>query len=197
MTVVEQADKEKAINILTLAFDQNKSVNYVVKQGDNRVDRIRQLMGYSFDYCKKFGEVYKSNDDNAFALILYPERKKTTFKSIVWDTQLATNVIGFSRVMQVLNREGLIKKHHPKEPFAYLWFIGVDPAQQGKGIGSKLLKDVINMNEKKERPIYLETSVDKNLPWYKSFGFEIYQELNLGYNLFLLRRLARHPQLAI
>jgi hypothetical protein len=194
MTVAEQADKQKAVDILTLAFDQNKSVNYVVKQGNDRVERIRQLMAYSFEYCKEFGEVYKSDDGKAFALTLYPERKRTTLKSIMWDAQLAANVIGLRRVMQVLNRESLIKKHHPKQLITYLWFIGVEPGQQGQGVGSKLLKDVINMNEKNKRPIYLETSVDKNLSWYESFGFEIYQKLNLSYDLFLLRRPVGHRE---
>jgi hypothetical protein len=188
MEVAERADRQQAVNILTLAFDQNMSVNYVVKPGTKRVDRVKQLMGYSFDYCKEFGEVYKSDNGNAFVLLLYPDRKKPTFKSIIWDIHLTSNVIGVSRIIQVLNRETLIKKNHPKIPFTHLWFIGVDPAQQGKGVGSKLINEVITLNEQKRRPIYLETSVDKNLSWYKNLGFEIYNTLELGYQLHLLRK---------
>jgi ribosomal protein S18 acetylase RimI-like enzyme len=154
-------------------------------------------MGYSFDYCKEFGEVYMSDDGRAFALVLFPEKKKASLKSMMWDAKLASNVIGFSRVMQVLNRETLIKKNHPRQPITYLWFIGVDPRLQGKGVGSTLLKTVIEMSERKERPIYLETSVDKNLPWYKSFGFEIYKTIDLSYDLFLLRRVVSHPELTV
>jgi ribosomal protein S18 acetylase RimI-like enzyme len=193
MRIANQADRQHVINVLTLAFDQNKSVNYVVKQDVYRVDRIRQLMEYSFEYCKAFGEVYLSDDAKACAFILFPDRKKTTFKSILWDAKLASKVIGLPRVFQVLKRESLIKQNHPKQPITYLWFIGVDPHAQGKGIGSKLLNDVISMNEKKQRPIYLETSVEKNLAWYRSFGFEIYKTLELSYNLFLLRRVAHPP----
>ena len=70
----------------------------------------------------------------------------------------------------------------------YLWFIGVDPEHQNEGIGSILLDDIIEDSERKRRPIYLETSTVKNLPWYKKFGFQIYHELNLSYKLFFLKR---------
>jgi ribosomal protein S18 acetylase RimI-like enzyme len=193
MRIANQADRQQAVSILTSAFDENKSVNYVVKQDEHRIARISQLMEYSFDYCREFGDVYISDDSKACALVLFPDRKKTTLKTMFWDAKLASKVIGFGRVMQVLKRESLIKQNHPKAPITYLWFIGVDPQHQGKGAGSQLLKDVINMNEKKQRPIYLETSVDKNLEWYRSFGFEIYKKLELSYSLFLLRRVAHPP----
>ncbi len=43
------------------------------------------------------------------------------------------------------------------------------------------------------RPIYLATSTMKNLPWYKKSGFEVYNELDLGYNLFFLKRESKQP----
>jgi GNAT superfamily N-acetyltransferase len=88
----------------------------------------------------------------------------------------------------VLKRESMIKNNHPKEPFAYLWFIGVNPPKQNRGIGSAFIKEVIRKCEKEERPIYLETSVERNLPFYQKFGFEIFQSLDLSYKLYHLRR---------
>jgi ribosomal protein S18 acetylase RimI-like enzyme len=70
----------------------------------------------------------------------------------------------------------------------YLWFIGVDPNEQHNGIGSALLNEVIREGTKKNRSIYLETSTLKNIPWYEKFGFKIYNELDLGYKLFFLRK---------
>lgn len=70
---------------------------------------------------------------------------------------------------------------------SYLWFIGVDPEYQNTGIGTQLLHDVIAYSRQKNRPVYLETSTLKNLPWYKKVGFQIYQELDLTYKLFFLK----------
>ena len=182
------SDKAKIIEILTRSFDDNKSVNYVVKQDQNRVERIRNLMDYSFNVCNEFGEVWMSDDQQACALILFPDKKRSSFRTLLWDLKLALSVIGIDRVSAVLKREAMIKSNHPKEPIAYLWFIGVNPQLQGKGVGSAFIKEVIQECERKKRPIYLETSMEKNLPFYKKFGFEIFQSLQLSYTLYQLRR---------
>lgn len=181
--------KSLVVDILSMSFDDNKSVNYVVKQDSNRQARIRGLMEYSFDICNAFGDVWMANDDQACALVLYPDKKRSTLNAILWDAKLALSVIGLSRVSQVLSRESKIKSFHPKERFTYLWFIGVTPELQNKGKGSQLLHEIINESESQGRPIYLETSVDRNLPWYQKFDFEVFQELNLTYRLYMLRRL--------
>jgi ribosomal protein S18 acetylase RimI-like enzyme len=181
-------DKQLVIDILQEAFDDNKSVNYVVRQDNNRLTRIRGLMEYSFNVCNAFGEVWISEDNQACALILFPDRKRTSFRTLLWDLKLALSVIGMDRVNAVLKRESLIKSNHPKIPIAYLWFIGVNPELQNKGIGSSFIREVIAECERKKRPIYLETSMEKNIPFYKKFGFEIFQSLNLSYTLYQLRR---------
>jgi ribosomal protein S18 acetylase RimI-like enzyme len=70
----------------------------------------------------------------------------------------------------------------------YLWFIGVDRNEQNKEIGSALIKEVIEDAHFKQKPVYLETSTLKNIPWYEKFGFQIYNELDLGYSLFFLKK---------
>ncbi|WP_369127520.1 GNAT family N-acetyltransferase [Terrimonas pollutisoli] len=70
----------------------------------------------------------------------------------------------------------------------YLWFIGVDPAFQGKGTGSQLMREIIADSKSASRVLCLETSTVKNIPWYQQFGFVIYNELNFGYTLFFLKR---------
>ena len=184
--------KTLIVDILSKSFDDNKSVNYVVKQDAKRKERIGGLMEYSFNVCHAFGEVWISDDEQACALILLPDRKQTTLNALLWDAKLALSVIGLSRVGSVLGRETRIKSFHPKEPFCYLWFIGVNTELQGKGKGSLLLNEIIKESERKGRPIYLETSVERNLPWYQNHGFEIFHSLNLTYTLYLLRKVSDH-----
>lgn len=181
-------DNQLVIEILEKAFDDNKSVNYVVKQDQKRRERIKGLMEYSFNVCNAFGEVWISDDQQACALILHPDQKRTSLRTLIWDLKLAFSVVGIDRVGTVLKRESMIKSNHPKQPFSYLWFIGVNPQRQNKGIGSAFIMDVINECERKKRPIYLETSMEKNLPFYKKFGFEIFHSLDLSYTLYHLRR---------
>ena len=180
-------DKDRIVGILTRSFDDNKSVNYIVKQDGKRADRIKTLMRYSFDVCQLFGDVFLSDDKKACALIVKPDEKKTTLKSILLDAKLAIKCIGLSNIKKAMARESKIKSLHPKHSFYYLWFIGVDPEEQNKGIGSHLLQEVIKESKLQQRPIYLETSTLKNLPWYQKFGFQIFEELDFGYKLFCLK----------
>lgn len=180
--------KSLVVNLLTKSFDANQSVNYIVKQDAKRINRISDLMDYSFEVCYLFGEVFLSDDEKGCALVIYPDKKKTTLKSVLLDVKLILSAVGLKNIKKTLTRESIINKIQPKELKYYLWFIGVDPKHQNEGIGSVLLNEIIEDSEHKKRPIYLETSTLKNLPWYKKFGFQIYYELDLTYKLFFLKR---------
>lgn len=181
--------KSKVLDILAQSFDSNPSVNHVVKQHHRRQQRIRALMDYSFKVCHAFGEVWLSEDEQACALVLHPDKKRVTLNAIGWDLQLCFSCIGLTRINMALKRESTIKAFHPKKPFTYLWFIGVTPSVQNKGIGGHLLKEVIQQSENLKRPIYLETSVESNVAWYQKHGFEKYHTLDMGYMLNMLRKI--------
>lgn len=189
MKKAEYTDKSLVVNILTKSFDDNQSVNYIVQQDSKRPQRITALMDYSFEVCHSFGEVFLSDDRKACALVLFPDQKRTTIKSILLDAKLILSCVGLKNIKKTLAREAIIKKIQPKELMYYLWFIGVDPEYQNTGIGSELLKELIADSKLKQRSIYLETSTLKNLPWYKKFGFNIYHEAELTYKLFFLKRM--------
>lgn len=179
------SDKKNVIDILYKSFLDNKSVNYIVKQDKQKSKRLRYLMEYSFDKCFLTGEIYLSDDRKGCVLITYPNRtKKNSLDLFLLDLKLVFKTITLSGVSKSLKRESLIKKHYPKSDFCYLWFIGVEPSMQGKGIGSSLLSAV----NKEDLPMYLETSTEQNLPLYKKFGFEVYNEIDIGYKLYMLRR---------
>ncbi|HWY37596.1 MAG TPA: GNAT family N-acetyltransferase [Bacteroidia bacterium] len=188
MIKVKSDDKTLIIDILSRSFDDNQSVNYIVKQDEKRIRRIRSLMDYSFEMCYQFGEVLLSDDRKACALILYPHLKTITLKSIWLDIKLTIQAIGLGGIKKALKREKKIKAKQPNKDMAYLWFVGVDPFYQNKGIGSNLIRMIIQYVNDKNLPIYLETSTLKNIPWYERFGFQVYDELNLGYPLYFLKR---------
>jgi ribosomal protein S18 acetylase RimI-like enzyme len=199
MKKVTLSDKDLVITILSTAFDKSKSINYITKQDRLRSERIKKLMEYSFDMCFTFGEIWMNEDENACALLLHPDKKRTTLRSIFWHAKLVMKVIGLTQIPAVLKREFFIKRKHPKySSFCYLWFIGVNPAEHNKGIGTKLLQDVMRYCDENRRPIYLETSIEENLSWYRKNGFEIFHSIDLSYKLHLLRRiktLKNHPHL--
>src|SRR5688572_4099269 len=96
------SDRSTVVDILVRSFDDNKSVNHVIKQDAIRKRRINTLMAYSFDVCFKFGKIWISDDGAGCALVLYPDKRKTTIESLIWDVKLAFGAIGISRVGHVI-----------------------------------------------------------------------------------------------
>ena len=70
---------------------------------------------------------------------------------------------------------GLLEEHHPQTLHDYLWFLGVDPAAQGQGIGGALLR-----HPRRTGPAYLEATSKDNRRLYERHGFEVVDELTVG-----------------
>jgi GNAT superfamily N-acetyltransferase len=70
--------------------------------------------------------------------------------------------------------------YHPSEPCWYLPLIGVDPACQGRGYGSALLRYALEQCDRDGMPAYLESSNPRNIPLYQRHGFEIIGEIQAG-----------------
>jgi len=86
----------------------------------------------------------------------------------------ATGLARFSR-LSVLRRD--MDAHHPMDrPHAYLWFLGVTPAAQGHGVGSRLLKVGTDRLDATGQPAYLETGTERNVALYRRHGFEVISE---------------------
>jgi ribosomal protein S18 acetylase RimI-like enzyme len=187
MQNVSSTEKNLVIAILAKSFAANKSVNYLIPQDERREMRIRSLMEYSYEVCRTSGKVLLSEDKKACALVLFPDRKKISLQTIFSDFKLIVNGIGIGNISKAINREKMVSANYPGSEIYYLWFIGVDPDFQSRGIGHKLMTEIIEDAKQMNRPIYLETSTLKNIPWYKKFGLEVYGQLNFTYELFLLR----------
>jgi ribosomal protein S18 acetylase RimI-like enzyme len=188
MIIATKDDRRTVTDILCAAFEDNKSVSYIVGHGPGRERRIVALMGYSFDMCQLFGEVWLSDDQKACLLYLYPDRKKSSLRSLWLDIKLIWQAVGVGGIGKAITREKLISARQLKGKTLYLWFIGVKPADQQKGAGSRLLKELIDVADIESRTILLETSTARNLPWYRSLGFQTYTELDFRYRLHFLKK---------
>ena len=71
-------------------------------------------------------------------------------------------------------------RYHPSEPHWYLPLMGVDPSQQGKGVGSALLQHTLMQLDHDNKLAYLESSNPRNIPLYKRHGFEILGTIQIG-----------------
>ncbi len=66
-----------------------------------------------------------------------------------------------------------VSRRHPEQPYWYLENVGVEPAMQGLGAGTRLLEPVLALADGAGQPCYLETQTERNVAWYHKLGFEI------------------------
>ncbi len=73
-----------------------------------------------------------------------------------------------------------IEKNHPTEPHEYLAFVGVAPERQGRGIGSMVMKPILDRCEAEGIPAYLEASSVRSRALYERHGFSVTEEVSIG-----------------
>ncbi len=74
---------------------------------------------------------------------------------------------------------GHLDMARPTYPHWYLATLGTEPSLQGRGIGSGLLQEVLARCDEEGLPAYLESSKERNVPFYRRHGWEVVQELRV------------------
>ena len=84
-----------------------------------------------------------------------------------------------SNLRATLHLLTFIETKHPREPHWYLATLGTAVEQQGRGVGGALLRPVLEHCDAEGIPCYLESSKERNVPFYRRHGFEVVEELPL------------------
>lgn len=74
----------------------------------------------------------------------------------------------------------LMEHRHLREPHHYFPYIGVAPAAQGRGLGTRLMAPTLDLCDRDGLPAYLEATSERNAALYARLGFERVDELRLG-----------------
>ncbi|HEY4376163.1 MAG TPA: GNAT family N-acetyltransferase [Acidimicrobiales bacterium] len=122
------------------------------------------------------------DDVNAAALWGPPGHWRASPGDILGEMPVAFRLFrrAVPRALRVLT---LMERKHPDDvPHWYLAVIGTDPDHQGKGLGSALIHHVTDRCDEEGIPCYLESSKEKNVPFYARHGFEVTEEYGLPGN---------------
>lgn len=73
----------------------------------------------------------------------------------------------------------LMDEKHPSESHHYLFMLGTKPAWQSQGIGSALMRIVLERSDREGTAAYLEATSDRSRSLYLRHGFEVTGEIHL------------------
>jgi len=84
-----------------------------------------------------------------------------------------------SNIMATLRLLNLVESEHPRQPHWYLASLGTAVEEQGKGIGTALMQPVLGHCDAEGVPCYLESSKERNVPFYRRHGFAVVKEVRV------------------
>ncbi len=122
------------------------------------------------------GHVYTTADLAGAAIWGAPDRHRNGLAELAQLLPTAPFLVS-RRTVQALRLLFEVDGLHPKEPHWYLATLGTAPEHQGRGVGSALLQPVLDRADRDGMPAYLESSKERNVPFYARFGFEVVEEL--------------------
>ena len=167
--VADLSETEAVLDTLMLAFASDPPLRYLLSTPAAYFAGFRGFAAGMGGPGMAVGGGYLTGDGSAAALWLPP--------GVVSDSEVMGEVIGGLVEAAKLEVVGevieAIGGYHPHEPHWYLAMIGVDPARQGLGLGSAILKARLRRCDADGVPAYLESSSPRNIPLYERHGFEV------------------------
>jgi ribosomal protein S18 acetylase RimI-like enzyme len=167
--------------VLGRAFAEYELLRYYFHDETQRRAVADTFVFIALSVCLKYGEVYATSEKmEGVAAWLPPGRSPFGARQIIRSVPLST-LVRFARqgASRLRSYGAYVDKLHRKlvpYPHWYLQIIGVDPAHQGQGFSSRLLRPVLERIDRERLPCFLETNTVKNVTIYRRFGFEVISE---------------------
>lgn len=167
-------DRSAAVKVLAASFDANPAVNDAIIADEKRNQRLIALMEYIFDTGFARVGVYVTEDVSGVVVLYDPVSAPSAWSDTFRQLKLVHRSIGWSRLRYATRKDKKMAAFRPSTPHLYLQMIGISPHAQGKGIGSALINFIQEKSRSEKKPVYLETSVRKNVDMYLRKGFTVH-----------------------
>jgi ribosomal protein S18 acetylase RimI-like enzyme len=172
------ADVDALARTLALAFDDDPLTGWLFPDPGPRRRKLPRFFRSLLRASLPFGEVYTAEDAQCAAIWNPPG---TFPMGWVTDTRLGFATTRLVGVRITVCARGLMyfASHHPKERHWYLQMLGTEPAAQSRGLGSAILGPVLERCDREGERVYLESSKERNIPFYARHGFEVTGEIQV------------------
>ena len=175
MTTGASKSEEQAIAVLTRAFAADPAARWVYpdqRQYNTHFPAfVRAFAGKAFDHGTDH-----CLDGVAAALWLPPEAHPDddAVAAVVQASVAEPQQEATFAFMEEMGR------YHPSEAHWYLPLIGVDPAHQGRGFGSILLRHALRVCDRERKLAYLEATSEASRRLYEREGFVAIGTIQVG-----------------
>lgn len=187
----EVDDLPVMVQTLTHAFLDDPFVTWCMPDPDRRRQLLPTFFEIIVDAHQAYDELWVTDPGTAAAVWVPPGCQPTDEQA----EQVVSTVVeameeSAERLLCALE---LMGQHHPEDLHAYLFFMATRPRWQSRGLGSALLREVLDRCDRDGTPAYLEATSPASLRLYQRHGFQVTAEISLpdGPSLWPMWRAAR------
>ena len=175
---------KKASTVLAASFFEYPMFRFYFPDPKRRTRHLPWYFRNILRTALRYGKVYTTPEIAGVIFVLPPGHTKISIWEYIQNGFLLNPFkLGFRNYVRSMECENFVANTHEKlmqnRPHFYLWGLAVDPAQKAKGIGTALMRPVLEKADAENLPVYLETHDEKNVPYYQKFGFEMIHKTSI------------------
>lgn len=173
------ADVDHLVGMLARAFDDDPVSVYLFGRPGARQRGLRTFFRIQLRRLMAgAGEVWTTQTRSGAALwVPAGPPAAAGWRDVLRLAPVAMGLVAGGRPGPAIRLLADIERARPLVPHWYLATIGTDPPAQGHGVGSSLLSTVLRRVDAQGMPAYLESSKERNVPFYARHGFEVTRTL--------------------
>ena len=178
-----------AASILARGFVDDPMWKFILPRSQNRLQILTAMFEVFVDDGIKRGEVLLASQERG-AVIWYPA-EVNIFDSTFVDVEAKINTIAanFNELDAIQRLEQIGRKVQPIAPTIphhEIFWLATIPEFRGKGIGSRLLKSILDDADAQKASCYLVSSNPNNILFYQARGFQQYSLISIDSKLTLI-----------
>jgi GNAT superfamily N-acetyltransferase len=172
-----ETDTEPLTDVLQAAFWDDPVTRWILPDEGSRSRRLARFFRVLLErHYLPMRAVWTTSDQLGGALWSPPGYWRVTPRELM-AAGPALAVVGGRHALRAVRLFDEVERRHPTVPHWYLGVLGTDPPHQGHGIGSALLRPVLERCDREGIPAYLESSKESNIPFYGRHGFAVTGEI--------------------
>jgi GNAT superfamily N-acetyltransferase len=190
--VAQSRESDSLKAALGAAFFDDPIFGWLIGRGSNRQARLERYFAIQLAHSLADGCVWTSEGLQGAALCMPPGQWRLPPQLMIANGGRFASVFR-GRLPRAVGLLAAIERRHLRGAHYYFANIGVAPAAQGQGLGSRLMRPTLDRCDKESLPAYLEASSERNAVLYERLGFQCTEVLRFAGSP-PLRLMMRPPQ---
>jgi ribosomal protein S18 acetylase RimI-like enzyme len=177
---LKEDDYDKGVRVLAEAFKEDPIWSRIL---ENELEKFYDVYAVPVKYTLYYGKAYAiSKGIEGLLLLLSPPYTNMNVFRMIRSKSLRLGLkiggITSKKITQVFRIIEKDRRELMKEPYVYVFALGIHPNYQGQGHGTKLMNTLLD-GLPPEVPVYLETESEQNVGFYEKLGFDVLKKITV------------------